>query len=89
MKKVIVSLLIAGLSVMTVSPSNASETFKTCKELNKVYKYGVGLEGAQNMVKDRKTGILNPRASKHDANKAVYAANKKKDRDKDGIACEK
>ena len=83
MKKVIVSLLIASLSVMTVSPSNASQTFADCKELNKTYKYGVGLEGAQNMVNGK------PRASKHDVNKAVYDANKKKDRDKDGIACEK
>lgn len=83
MKKVIVSLLIASLSVMTVSPSNASEIFADCKAVNKVYKYGVGLEGAQNMVKGK------PRASKHDVNKAVYDANKKKDRDKDGIACEK
>ena len=89
MKKVIVSLLIASLSVITVSPSNASEIFADCKAVNKVYKYGVGLEGAQNMVKDRKTGILNPRASKHYVNKAVYDANKKMDRDKDGIACEK
>ena len=82
MKKVIVSLLIAGLSVMTISPSNA-QTFKTCKELNKTYKYGVGLEGAQNMVKGK------PKASKHLVDVAIYEANKKSDGDKDGIACEK
>ena len=83
MKKTIASIAIVGLSIALATPSNASEIFADCKALNKVYKYGVGLEGAQNMVKG------NPRASKHDVNKAVYDANKKKDRDKDGIACEK
>ena len=84
MKKTIASIAIVGLSIALATPSNASQTFADCKELNKTYKYGVGLEGAQNMVKGK------PKASKHLVNVALYDANKKKlDRDKDGIACEK
>lgn len=84
MKKVIVSLLVAGLSVAGVTTSNSTQTFANCTELNKAHKFGVGLEGAQNMVKGK------PKTSKHLVDVALYEANKKKlDRDKDGIACEK
>ena len=83
MKKTIASIAIVGLSIAFATPSSASQTFKTCKELNKTYKYGVGLEGAQNMVKGK------PKASKHLVDVAIYEANKKSDGDKDGIACEK
>ena len=89
MKKTIVSLLAVSLALLSTPASNASQSFKTCKDLNKVYKYGVGLEGAQNMVKDRKTGIIKPRASKHLVDVALYEANKNSDSDSDGIACEK
>lgn len=84
MKKTVASIAIVGLSIALATPSNASEIFADCKAVNKVYKYGVGLEGAQNMVKGK------PKPSKHDVNKEVYEAHKKSlDRDKDGIACEK
>lgn len=89
MKKTIVSLLAVSLTLLYTPASGASQSFKTCKDLNKVYKYGVGLEGAQNMVKDRKTGIIKPRASKHLVDVALYEANKNSDSDSDGIACEK
>ena len=84
MKKTIASIAIVGLSVALATPSNASEKFANCKALNQSYKYGVGLDGAQNMVKGK------PKASKHVVDVAIYEANKKKlDRDKDGIVCEK
>jgi len=84
MKKTIASIAIVGLSIALATPSNAAETFADCKALNNIYKYGVGLEGAQNMVNGK------PKASKHIVDSAIYDANKKKlDRDKDGIACEK
>ena len=83
MKKTIVSLLAVSLTLLSTAPSNAAETFKSCKDLNKVYKYGVGLEGAQNMVKGK------PKPSKHLVDVALYEANKKSDADNDGIACEK
>ena len=57
--------------------------YATCKEMNKVYKNGVGLPDAKNMVNKK------PKASKHFVDIALYNANIKSDRDKDGIACEK
>jgi hypothetical protein len=55
--------------------------FKNCTELNKVYPGGVALPGAVN------SGGVTKKEPKYD--KALYNANKKSDRDKDGIACEK
>ena len=82
MKKTItmgVALAVA-LSVIPISQASA-KTFKNCTELNKVYPGGVALPGAVNMGGKTK---LTP---KYD--KKLYSANKKSDRDKDGIACEK
>lgn len=59
----------------------APKVFKNCTELNKVYAGGVALPGAVN------TGGVTKKEPKYD--KALYVANKKSDRDKDGIACEK
>ena len=82
MKKTItLSIALAiGLSVIPISQASA-KTFKNCTELNKVYPGGVALPGAVNMGGPTK---LTP---KYD--KKLYTANKKSDRDKDGIACEK
>jgi hypothetical protein len=59
----------------------AAKVFKNCTELNKVYPGGVALPGAIN------SGGGTKKSPKY--NKALYLANKKSDRDKDGIACEK
>jgi hypothetical protein len=61
--------------------AQASKVFKNCTELNKVYPGGVALPGAVNAGGMTK---LTPKF-----NKKLYDANKKSDRDKDGIACEK
>ena len=59
----------------------AAKVFKNCAELNKFYPGGVALPGALN------AGGTTEKVPKY--NKALYIANKKSDRDKDGIACEK
>jgi hypothetical protein len=59
----------------------AAKVFKNCTELNKVYPGGVAIPGAVN------SGGTTKKKPKY--NKALYNANKKSDRDKDGIACEK
>jgi len=75
-----VSILVFAL--LTASQSfAAAKVFKNCTELNKVYPGGVALPGAVN------AGGMTKFAPKTD--KALYLANKKSDRDKDGIACEK
>lgn len=72
--------LCVSLSVITISQASAS-VFKNCTELNKVYPGGVALPGAINKGGATK---LTPKFSKK-----LYNLNKKSDRDKDGIACEK
>jgi hypothetical protein len=63
-------------------PANASaKVFKNCTELNKIYPGGVALPGAVNAGGATK--------KEPNYNRALYNANKKSDRDKDGIACEK
>jgi hypothetical protein len=63
-------------------PTAAAKTYKNCTELQKVYKHGVGKKGA----KDKTSGKP---VTTFTVNTAVYKANTKSDRDKDGIACEK
>jgi hypothetical protein len=79
--KVVLGLTIIGLAFSS-SPAQASaKVFKNCTELNKVYPGGVALPGAMN------TGGMTKLMPKFD--RKLYEANKKSDRDKDGIACEK
>jgi len=81
-KKLLSFILIAGLCAGYSSTANAAaKKFKNCTELNKVYPGGVALPGAVN------AGGATKKEPKYD--KALYAANKSSDRDKDGIACEK
>ncbi len=82
MKKLIAVTVCLGLMTVFPSISNAAaKKFKNCTELNKVYPGGVALPGAVN------AGGITKKEPKFD--KALYAANKKSDRDSDGIACEK
>jgi hypothetical protein len=84
MKKSFVTSVLA-LAIIGPSfsiPANAAvKVFKNCTALNKVYPGGVALPGAVN------SGGSTKKEPKYD--KALYNANKKSDRDKDGIACEK
>ena len=84
MRKGLLSLiLIFAISPLMTSPAAAatSKVFKNCTELNKVYPGGVALPGAVN------AGGATKKEPKYD--KALYTANKKSDRDGDGIVCEK
>jgi len=77
-------LFLALLLVMSLiaAPSfAAAKVFKNGTELNKVYPGGVAMPGAIN------SGGMTKKTPKY--NKALYLANQKSDRDKDGIACEK
>lgn len=83
MKRLAISLaLISILHIPTISQANAAaKKFKNCTELNKVYPGGVAMPGAVNI------GGASKKEPKY--SRALYVANKKSDRDKDGIACEK
>ena len=82
MRKLPILMICILVTFCVVQPSNAAaKVFKNCSELNKVYPGGVALPGAVN------SGGATKKEPKYD--KALYNANKKSDRDKDGIACEK
>jgi hypothetical protein len=80
----------AGVSARTVESHtsdvfvSAARVFANCTALNKVYRHGVGRKGAR----DRVSGSTKP-VTNFTVNNAVYYANTKSDRDRDGIACEK
>lgn len=82
MKRLIGLSICICMTFGLIHPSQAAaKVFKNCTELNKVYPGGVALPGAVNL------GGVTKKEPKYD--KALYIANKKSDRDKDGIACEK
>ncbi len=83
--------VLAAVSIMSLAPlavmtpadaASQARSFRNCTELNRVYPHGVGRPGAV----DRTTGI---RVTTFKRDRALYNANAKSDRDKDGIACEK
>ncbi|CAM3830349.1 excalibur calcium-binding domain-containing protein [Mesobacillus thioparans] len=89
MKKVVLLtlslLLVFGFSYGSMEHADAAakvKTFKNCKELNKVYKGGI----ARNSKVKNKGGKTK---YKPFVSKKLYDANKKRDRDKDLIACER
>jgi hypothetical protein len=82
MKKFLVLTVCVVLSTVSLSTANAAaKVFKNCTELNKVYPGGIAKPGAVNK------GGATKKEPTIDA--ALYKANKKSDRDGDGIACEK
>jgi hypothetical protein len=81
LKKLLLVCVSLGLLISATPAHAAAKVFKNCTELNKVHPGGVALPGAVNAGGSTK---LTPKFDK-----ALYTANKKSDRDKDGIACEK
>jgi hypothetical protein len=83
-------VLAVGIMLVPALPATAipdtghsmRKEFKNCTALNKVYPHGVGKSGAKD--KTSGTPVTNFKKST-----AVYNQNKKSDRDKDGVACEK
>ncbi|MDQ6600733.1 excalibur calcium-binding domain-containing protein [Bacillus salipaludis] len=89
MKKTLKILISVGMTFgLVFAASSVSEaktkiiTYKNCTALNKVYKGGVA-KSSKIRNKGGKTHY------KPFVSSALYNANKKSDRDKDGIACER
>lgn len=98
MKKWIIgtAALIIGCSFSLVSTPQPVEgatkeiTYKSCKELNNVYKNGVSkATGMKNTVVSRKTKKTEYKTSKAYVSANLYNLNVTLDKDEDGIACEK
>lgn len=78
------ALLLAVVFALTVPTSADAASFKTyanCKALNKQYPHGVAKKGYSKSA----TGLT----GKPYVSTKLYDLNKKSDRDKDGVACEK
>src|SRR5262245_42978392 len=90
-RMVVISLLVTllalpGAAAFAASSSSASVTvtrYPNCKALNARYPHGVGRIGAR----DHTSG--SPPVRNFKRSNVLYAANRARDRDKDGIACEK
>ena len=82
MRKItVVTIAVGVIFAFPLNSNAAAKKYKNCTELNKIYPGGVALPGAIN------AGGVTKKEPKYD--KALYNANKKSDRDGDGIACEK
>ena len=77
----VITIAVGVIFVFPLTSNAAAKKYKNCTELNKVYPGGVALPGAVNV------GGVTKKEPKYD--KALYTANKKSDRDGDGIACER
>ncbi|MFG1606043.1 excalibur calcium-binding domain-containing protein [Actinoplanes sp. NPDC049265] len=85
-RKTLAAAAIAAFAVTGVAaPAGAAaKTYANCTAMNKAYPHGVGKKGAR----DKVSGSTKP-VTNFKVDTALYNANKKSDRDKDGIACEK
>ena len=85
MKKFIAVACLGLVSVVGISPpaDAAVKKFANCTEMNKQYKGGIGKPGAKDKRASGRAKYAPYRST------ALYNANSKMDRDKDGIACEK
>jgi hypothetical protein len=80
--KAAVILVGGGGSAGQAASDTGNITYKNCKALNARYPHGVGRFGARDHTSG--TPVTNFRRSNR-----LYRQNKARDRDKDGIACEK
>jgi hypothetical protein len=76
------ALAVSLLTGIGAAPAAAAKHYRNCTALNKVYKHGVGRPHAHDHTSG--TPVTNFYRSR-----ALYNANSDKDRDGDGIACEK
>lgn len=87
----VAALLAGGALVPATAPASTAATiphYKNCAALTKAYPHGVKAS-SKAVDRYRASGKVKSRASRATVNAKVYAANKKLDADKDGIACER
>ncbi len=84
MRKLALVAAAATIAMPMSADAATPKRYKNCAALNKTYPHGVGKKGAR----DRVSGSMRPVTTFARKNK-VYRLNTARDRDKDGIACEK
>lgn len=83
------STVTASAPALSATAVPAAKRYSSCKKLNKRYHHGVGLPDKKNRIVNRRTGKIRYAVSYHKVSKSLYRANKRLDRDRDGIACER
>jgi hypothetical protein len=83
-RRAVCALALGFAVTTTVGAPAEAKTYKNCTELQKKYAHGVGKKGAKDKVSGKSKPVKNFKVDTK-----VYNENKKSDRDKDGIACEK
>ena len=78
----VTALTTAALLLGSTSALAATPKYQNCSQLNRAYPHGVGKPGAR----DHSSGTP---VTSFKRSTALYRANASKDRDRDGIACEK
>lgn len=82
MRSTLLAAAVTAAVVLVPASAEAATTFKNCTAMHQKYPHGVGMPGAR----DKTSGTP---VTTFTRSKALYQANKKSDRDKDQIACEK
>lgn len=88
----ILSISLLGATSGQSDAATKAKTFKNCTDMQKTYKGGVSKKkGLKNRTGYDKNGKAIYKNTKYKAyvSLATYNLNKSKDRDKDGIACER
>ena len=80
---VVLSLAAAMVVAPAVSANAAGRAFANCTAMHQVYKHGVARVGAHDVVRGSTRPVTSFKVST-----AIYNANRKSDRDGDGVACE-
>jgi hypothetical protein len=78
--------LLVGVGITTAAEANAVTkvpVYKNCTAMHAKYKHGVARKGAHDKVTSGKP------VTTFYVSTTIYNANKKLDRDRDGVACEK
>jgi Excalibur calcium-binding domain len=78
-----VAILVVLGGVQAEGAQASSPHFSTCTKMHRSYPHGVGRTGAVDHVKGKSKPVTDFYRST-----SIYNANKKLDRDKDGVACE-
>ncbi len=81
-RKLALGLAAAAVAFVPAQPAAAAKAYSNCTALNKDHPHGVGRPGAR----DKTSGTP---VTSFKRSRALYKANRKSDRDGDGIACEK
>ncbi|SDP46563.1 Excalibur calcium-binding domain-containing protein [Nakamurella panacisegetis] len=82
---VLAATMSVGIAAPAAEAAGKPRVFANCTQLNKVYRHGVGQVGAHDKSRSKNFRPV----TTFTRDDALYQANRARDADNDGIACEK